>query len=132
MQKSIIIGEPRGKARPRFKNTGKFIQTYTDRETREYEKKVKKSYVGEITENNVMAVIEAYYSIPKNTSKKTREAMLRGDIRPSKKPDVDNIAKIILDGLNGVAYIDDKQVVMLCVRKAYSNTPRVEVSIEEV
>ncbi|RGS43528.1 RusA family crossover junction endodeoxyribonuclease [Coprococcus eutactus] len=58
-----------------------------------------------------------------------REAMLQGKIRPLKKCDADNIAKIICDGLNGIAYPDDKQITSLSVEKWYSDNPKVIVII---
>ena len=76
--------------------------------------------------------IYAYYKIPKSTSKKKRAEMLEGRIFPTIKPDADNVAKIILDALNGVVYEDDKQVVGLLTLKRYSEEPRVEVIINEV
>ena len=76
--------------------------------------------------------IFAYYSIPKSTSKKKRELMLAGKIRPTKKPDFDNIAKIICDSLNGIAYQDDKLIVDGMFRKFYSEQPRVEVKILQI
>lgn len=51
---------------------------------------------------------------------------------PLKKPDVDNVAKIILDALNGIAYRDDKQVVTLIVKKSYAGESGVGVTISEV
>jgi Holliday junction resolvase RusA-like endonuclease len=57
--------------------------------------------------------------------------MIDGIIRPIKKPDLDNIAKIIADSLNGVAYRDDSQIVESSVAKFYSDFPRVEVEIYE-
>lgn len=56
--------------------------------------------------------------------------MLAGYEKPCKKPDIDNIAKVILDSLNDIAYHDDTQVVSLCVVKKYAETPRVEVEIQ--
>ena len=73
--------------------------------------------------------IKAYYSIPKSASKKKRVAMLIGEIRPTKKPDMDNVVKIIADSLNQVAYRDDTQIVDCQCRKFYSDRPRVEVTI---
>jgi Holliday junction resolvase RusA-like endonuclease len=58
--------------------------------------------------------------------------MLKGIIRPTKKPDIDNVAKIILDSLNCICYKDDTQIVSLIVNKYYSQEPRVEVVIEGV
>ena len=50
--------------------------------------------------------IKAYYRIPKSASKKKRAAMLAGEIRPTKKPDMDNVVKIIADSLNNLAYYE--------------------------
>lgn len=118
----IIDGEPQGKARPRFvKATG---HTYTPQKTKDYEKAVGWAYItagGEMLSGAIRIVIDAYFSIPKRG--------VQGLLSPLKKPDVDNISKIILDGLNGIAYKDDKQVVCLLVNKFYGE-PRIEVSVE--
>lgn len=53
-------------------------------------------------------------------------------IRPTKKPDWDNIGKIVTDALNGVAYHDDAQIVDAQVRKFYSKDPRVEIIIQDI
>ena len=76
--------------------------------------------------------IIAYYEIPKSTSKKKRREMLEHRIRPTKKPDWDNIGKIVCDSLNLVAYHDDSAVVDAQVRKFYSETPKVDVLIKVV
>ena len=57
--------------------------------------------------------------------------MLSGLISPTKKPDVDNVIKIILDALNGFAWHDDSQVVNLQIEKKYTQRePFVEVKME--
>ena len=76
--------------------------------------------------------IIAYYSIPKSDSKRKREAKLDGTLRPTKKPDLDNLVKIIADSLNELAYYDDAQIVDVQCRKFYSDRPRVEVRIREI
>lgn len=132
----VIFGEPKAKGRPRFRNNGRYVQTYTDATTTNYENLVKLSYleacggVPEILKDEVEVCIIAYFSIPKSTSKKMKEAMTSGKILHTKKPDVDNLCKSILDGLNGVAYEDDKQVVKLSCMKMYSDEPRVIVSVK--
>lgn len=80
----------------------------------------------------IKADITAYYPIPKSTSKKQHQAMLDGQIRPTKKPDWDNIGKIICDALNGIAYKDDSAIIEATVQKFYSDEPRVEVFLEEM
>lgn len=119
----VIDGEPQGKARPRFTRTG---HAYTPDKTREYEQAVEDAY-NNVTDHYmfdgaVYLRIDAYFKIPKKTKLRL----------PTKKPDIDNIAKIIMDGLNKVAWNDDTQVITLKVNKCWSNEPRVEVKIEEV
>ena len=76
--------------------------------------------------------LTAYFAIPASTSKKRQQLMRDKVIRPTKKPDMDNIIKIIADALNGIAYYDDSQIVDTAVRKFYSDEPRVVVKISEV
>lgn len=131
-----ILGEPKGKGRPRFcRNTGHAI---TPKDTVNYETLVHMEYVEQCKEvrfpDDAMLDmrIKAFYSIPKSKSKKVKALMLDGTIRPTKKPDMDNVVKIIADALNQVAYRDDTQIVDCQCRKFYSESPRVEVSIRTV
>ena len=57
---------------------------------------------------------------------------MSGQIRPTQKPDADNIAKSVLDALNGLAYADDKQIVTLVVDKYYDEEPCVHVKLIEL
>lgn len=127
----VIPGEPKAKARPRVTTKG---ITYTPKSTVEYENWVKQCYLVKygqtMLEGEVKATIKAYFGIPKSTSKKKRKSMLNGEIRPTKKPDTDNIAKSVLDSLNGIAYKDDSAVVALQVDKYFDENPRVEVTLE--
>lgn len=129
-----VYGEPKGKGRPRFTKNG---HTYTPDSTVKYEKSVKKKYKEQCHERydkgvGLKMVVCAYYKIQKNISKKERADKLSGRIRPTKKPDADNILKIIADSLNGLAYHDDAQIVYAKVEKYYSDEPRVSVRIEEL
>ena len=127
-----IKGEPRGKGRPRFTKTGR---VYTPSETSRYEELVKLSYLNNAKGYKftapVKVTIKAYHKPPKK-SKKVVEDMLNGRILPTKRPDADNVAKIILDGLNKVAWEDDTQVIEMMVAKRYSEEPLVAVIIEEI
>lgn len=82
----------------------------------------------------IEAEIKAYYAIPKSMTKKNRQLIEEGKLHPTKKPDLDNVAKIILDALNGIAYKDDSQVVRLHIEKEYADDdkPRVEVILREL
>lgn len=124
-----VPGEPVGKGRPRMSKFG----VYTPARTKAYEDRVKiccrNVYKGEPKTGEIKAEIVAYYSIPKSRSKKWKELAEAGLVHPTKKPDCDNIAKIILDALNGIVYVDDSAVTELVVVKKYSDIPRVEVKI---
>ena len=131
----VIQGKVQAKQRPRFNRySGK---TYTPNETIAYENWVKTCYLEkykdkELMEKPLRVTIKAYFEIPKSASKKRKQQMMDNEILPMVKPDTDNIAKGVLDSLNGIAYKDDKQVVELIVNKFYSNTPYVSVMIEEI
>lgn len=135
MIKFTYYGEIKGKGRPRFRNAGKFIQTYTDKETRNYEASLKEAYLNSNSdkylnpEDALCLKMVVYQPIPKSTSKKKHIEMLQGLIRPTKKPDVDNILKSVLDSLNQVAFYDDTQIVEITASKFYSDTPRIEIEI---
>lgn len=129
-QSFTVYGEPRGKGRPRFARG----RTYTDSNTVEYEREVAKAWESVATikfsKTPTEVTIKAFFSVPSSLSKK-RKAALYGT--PClKKPDADNVAKIILDGLKD-AMEDDAQVTILNVEKMYVESetarPRVEVTL---
>ena len=133
--KFTVPGKPVGKQRPRFSRTLAGVRTYTPRKTQEYEDLVRISYRAvskQKLEGAISATIYGYFEPPKSVSKKQREQMLKGDISYIKKIDSDNLAKSILDALNGVAYDDDSQVCLLIVQKLYGEKARVEVVLEEI
>lgn len=128
--KFVVPGLPFGKQRPKVtvrKFTGsdgkekKFAKAYTPEKTVNYENLVKMAYQekakGERFKDGDMLDVRiiAYYNIPPSTSKKRRTMMLEHKIRPTKKPDWDNIGKIVCDSLNNIAYHDDRSIL----RNAY-------------
>lgn len=132
-----IYGEPQGKGRPRFSTVCGHVKTRTPDQTVIYENLVKTEYRNQsgvrFPDDAMLDVrVMAYYTIPKSISKKKRQAMLDHKVRPTKKPDFDNIGKVICDSLNGIAYRDDAQIVDAQVRKFYSDTPRVVVIITDI
>ncbi|MDR2074007.1 MAG: RusA family crossover junction endodeoxyribonuclease [Oscillospiraceae bacterium] len=133
----VIHGEPFGKERPRFCNKGLRVVTYTPEKTANYEKRVREEYSRKVgikfkEKIPIEIKIKAFYGISKHTPKKWIEPMLEGKILPTKKPDVDNISKLICDALNGVCYHDDVQICKLQIEKFYSEEPHVEVEIKEM
>lgn len=131
----IVEGQPQGKGRHRTTKTG---HTYTPEKTVYYENWVKGCYIqrtgAKWLQGPLKATVEAYYKIPNSIkSKNKRQKMIKGIIRPQIKPDADNIAKVILDSLNGLAYADDKSVVDLTVSKYYSETEGfIKITLEEI
>ena len=125
-----VPGKPKGKARPRSSRLSGTM--YTPRETLEYEKLVALSYKakgGRLLSGLVAVDIVAQFAPPKSLSKAKRLELLETKYA-GKKPDGDNIAKIVLDGLNGVAFADDAYVVHLTVTKVYGETDQVTVTVE--
>lgn len=132
----VVWGKCFGKGRPRFRKVGKFVQTYTDKETVNYETLVKLSFINSgcepyLNDEPLECRLIIYQEIPTSTSNKRKRMMADGKILPTKKPDVDNVVKSIFDGLNKVAFKDDTQIVELHCSKRYSYTPRVEVTFKE-
>lgn len=137
MIRFVILGEPHGKGRPRFSKCGKFSKPRTPEDTILYENLIVTEYerqCGDFKFPKGVPLdlrIMAYYTIPASASKKKQALMRSKAIRPTKKPDWDNIGKVVADALNTRAYHDDAQVVDSMIRKFYSDNPRVEVFIEE-
>jgi len=124
-----VQGKPQGKQRPRVTKGGK--HTYTPQATKDYQNVVNICYKGPyFPEKPLYVTMVCYYPIPKATSMKKRKLMLEGKLRPIVMPDIDNVAKCILDALNKKAYKDDNLVVQLCISKFYGE-PKVEVSIND-
>ena len=126
----VVEGTIKGKARPRVFN-GRAI---TPKDTVNYENWIRINYReqdGRYIEGPIEARIFAYHKVPKSYSKKRIEAIREGLEYPTKKPDIDNIVKIILDSLNGIAYKDDSQVVKLIVLKKWTEgIERIELGLE--
>ena len=131
----VIPGKPFGKQRPRMSRRGKFVTTYTPKETVEYENLVKLSYYNSAEDTKLKGAIKAkikgVFPIPSSVSNKQKEKMISGEIKYTKKIDCDNMAKCILDALNNIAYDDDSQIYELSVTKEYGENPRVELTLKE-
>lgn len=127
-----IPGEPVAQGRARYTTRSGFVRTYDPKKSADY-----KSYVRAIAnqvdtrplEGPLVMKVLIYRQIPKSWTKKKQAAALAGTVKPSIKPDCSNYLKGIEDALNGIAYIDDSQLVLVYVRKEYAVEPRVEISI---
>ncbi len=123
-----------GKQRPRMNTyTGK---AYTPTKTKNYEYLVRQIFVYKYPqfipiEGRVKLTVIAYFELPKKRTKIQETQMLADIISPTKKPDWDNIGKIISDALNKFAFKDDSQITEATIIKKYARTPKVVVKIEE-
>lgn len=124
--KLLIPIKPIGKGRPRMTRTG---HAYTPEKTRKYERVVRDSYTGKCYTEKIEMSITAYFEPPKSISNKKREELI-GQMY-DKKPDADNIAKAVMDALNGKAYTDDKNIVKITVEKMYHHIDALVVEINE-
>ena len=134
-----LPGEPIGKGRPRVRVVqygGKraFPQIYSPKETVAYEKALATMAVlamrgREPLAGQVYLIVTAYFGIPKSWSEKKAQMAMDGLVRPTVKPDWDNVAKVCCDSLNKIVWNDDAQIIAASVVKLYSNTPRVEIQI---
>lgn len=131
----LIPGKPKGKDRPRFNTTTKAVHTTSA--TKAYEQTVRWSYISATSAENRMHTgqirveIDAVYAVPVSWAVAKKKQAYDGEITPG-KPDCDNIAKAVLDALNGLAYKDDAQVTELIVKKRYGEKAHVAVRIESI
>ena len=131
-----VYGEPVAKGRPRFAKRGNYVQTYTPVKTKSYEDEVRLFATtakgsGSTLEGSVSVFIYISFSVPQSYSKRKREACLSGETKHTKKPDLDNVAKAIIDGMNGIIFKDDSQIINLNVTKVYAEVGKVEVLVRE-
>ena len=133
----FTVPQVSGKGRPRFARQGTFVKTYTDAKTLTYEKSIQtyaKQAMGSTSPliGAVAAYLHIGIPIPPSYSKTRQIACINGDERPTKKPDIDNIVKAVLDGMNGIVYLDDKQVVDLHLTKVYSSKEGIDIMVKEI
>jgi len=125
-----VPGQPQGKLRPRWSRT----RMYSPQKTVDYETYIKEMFVISypdfvLLEGALEITITAWMMIPKSTSKKRAKLMIDRVIRPDKKPDWDNLSKVVGDALEGLAYKNDAQIVDGILHKYYTMQPRLEVKI---
>lgn len=128
--KFVIEGKPVGKGRPRLSRWG----VYTPTKTVNYENLVRFSYLQATNDKfidcDLKIEIWAIFEPNKSISEKKKKELINKPYR--KKPDIDNITKSILDGLNGIAYQDDNQITELVVHKFYGPKAKAIVEITKL
>lgn len=134
----LVINEPPiPQSRPRFNSQNK--RAYEKSNIKVYKQRIsyaaRKEFKKQIERDIPLEInMKFYMPIPQYLSKvKKNRLTLEKEVKyVTKKPDLDNLLKAILDGLNGIAYFDDGQVVKLSVEKVYSFNPRTEIEIKVI
>lgn len=129
-----VPGQPQGKGRPRIGKVGAHASMFTPQKTVAYEGLVAHAAQAvmegrPLLDGAVWCSVDLFCRIPASWSKKKQAQALAGGVMPTTKPDADNVVKAIFDGLNGVLWRDDVQVVNMTMSKRYSLTPCVRVCV---
>jgi Holliday junction resolvase RusA-like endonuclease len=125
-----VPGKPIPKKRPRFSRQGLRVVTY-DAQKREKERfrSYIKAFPKEPFRDAVYLSVDFGMPIPKSTLKKNKKLMVDGDINHTKKPDIDNLIKFVMDACTGIFWVDDSQVGAVFACKFYSDVPETIVKI---
>ncbi|PTH23154.1 RusA family crossover junction endodeoxyribonuclease [Staphylococcus auricularis] len=121
---------PKGAPRPRFRNTGKFVQTYMPASYTQHKQFIQKQLPQAMLETNLKIEIYFYYKPPKSWSKK-RKVIALGKYKET-KPDIDNLIKTVLDAGNNHLWKDDKQIVDIRSFKQYGEEAKIIMKLEEI
>ena len=131
-----VPGEPIGKGRPRFSSQGGRPRTYTPPRTAEYESRIAQAFRaagGEIAPRiPLMVAIRVIKGIPNSAPRHIKAMMRDGYIVPDTRPDLDNVIKAVLDGLNGLAWHDDSQATAIVAKQEYADIPGLRVTISAI
>ena len=134
--KLIFEIEPVEQARPRATRMGRGIRLYDPKKVSVYKKQLammcKFQYKEDPLDGPLRVELGFYRHVQSSLSKKERELRISGVHRPTVKPDTDNYIKSTLDGLNGLLWEDDNQIVDLIAYKYYSDNPRVEIDVKKL
>lgn len=130
----VVPGEPVGKGRPRVGKVGNHARLFTPKKTANYETLIamaaQQAMQGrELIAGPVLVELRIKVAIAASWSKKKTAAALAGEVMPTKKPDADNVLKAICDGINGIVFKDDVQVVNVSMSKRFDSTPGVDVRV---
>jgi Holliday junction resolvase RusA-like endonuclease len=126
-----IDGPPTAKGRPRFARLGR---AYTPGKTREAEGYIRHQIVEQAgmlrLEGALRVTVACFMAVPGSWSKLKQAQALTGAVQHVGRPDLDNLAKAVLDAANGYLWLDDSQIVALNLSKAYSERPGVRLTVE--
>ena len=134
-----VLGLPTAQGRPRARNAGKFVQIYDDPKSR----KAKDSLAAVVQDHAPMELIDCplqvdlYFYMPRpaghyGTGKNAGKLKSTSPTNHTKRPDIDNLRKLVMDALTGIFWRDDSLVCEGHTRKIYSDKPRTEIAIKKL
>ena len=131
-----VYGHPVAKGRPRFSTRGKFPVAYTPEKTKTYENEVgmmAKAAMGasEVLEGALEACIYVTFPVPTSYSKKRTEACLSNFEKHTKRPDLDNVIKSVIDGMDKIVFDNDSQITSIYATKVYGTVAKVEILVRQ-
>lgn len=132
-----LVGAPQGKGRARAFLRGGHIGHYTPEKSATYEGMIRTAAMQEFAgepafDEPVEFTLRAIFPVPASWSERKRQQAIVGDIKPGKKPDLDNICKAWNDALNGVVYRDDSLICRMTLEKRYGPQPLVVVTVKPI
>lgn len=132
-----IPGATQAQERPKFSRVGEGVKAVDPPKSRAYKELVKlvawQNKPQEPLQGALKLEVDVYLMPPKKYHTKPKQALIAsGELRPTTKPDTDNLVKGIKDGMSKIIWVDDAQIVELVVRKFYDMQPRAEVKVEAV
>ena len=122
----VVPGQPRGQGRPRFYRRGRGVGTYKPQEDADYAEAIAYQWreAGAVHLDGALELtVDAVFARPKGHWRTNGGLNAQGRRKPDhlQKPDLDNIVKSVKDGLNGLAYDDDAQIISIGARKRWSS-----------
>jgi Holliday junction resolvase RusA-like endonuclease len=133
----VLHGEPVAKGRARSKLVKGRISLYTPPATAAYERAL--AWVAKVAMKGreplvgpLRVTVMAFIAIPASWGKEVRANALKGDVRATSRPDIDNYAKAAFDPLNSIVWKDDAQIVSAHIVKLYAAEPRLEITVEPI
>lgn len=137
--KITLCLEPMAQSRPRFARHGHGVVAYEKKEMKAWRAEclelIKDVFRKEELIEGPLKIDATFYIRPPkyiSSKKKLKEKLEAEKIFCSKKPDIDNYLKALLDSMTGIVFKDDGQVVECRARKLYSLKPRIKFTIKEV
>jgi len=132
-----LQGTPQGKGRARAFIRGGQVGHYTPQKTRSYESLIFGAAIDAMSgrppfEDAVSMTLRAIYPVPTSWSERKRQKAITGEIKPTKKPDLDNVAKAWSDALNGVVFKDDSQIILYSLEKRYGPQALVVCTVRSI